>query len=102
MLEKNKRTKYYGFINDNDVLKLKTFYSKNSMDSKSKLQRNENLKELFVLFFDHFKKMDNDDDISDRIINRHAIMMDMGTVDFVKGVKKLYKAVLEKKPELFI
>lgn len=91
---------YYGFKNVDGVLKVQKFHSKRSMTLKSSMQRKETLSELFSCFFKHFRTYDSD--MSSKIIERHAIALDMGFYEFIRKVECLYNEILENSPEKLI
>lgn len=97
-MDKNKT--YYGFENVDGELRIKTFTSKNSYKMRSHLLRRESINELFAGYFEHFRKFD--DDMSSKIIERHAIALDMGYYEFIRKAELLYRDILENQPEKLI
>ncbi len=97
-MDKNKT--YYGFENVDGELRIKKFTSKNSYKMKSHLLRRESINELFAGYFEHFRKFD--DDMSSKIIERHALALDMGYYEFIRKAEVLYRSILENEPEKLI
>jgi hypothetical protein len=91
---------YYGFENDDGQLKIKKYTSKTSRGIKSKMHRQDSISKLFAAFFVHFRKFD--DDMSSKIIERHAIYLDMGYYEFIRKAELLYREILENNPEKLI
>lgn len=96
----NKNKKYYGFENVDGKLRIKTFTSKNSHKMRSYLLRRESINELFAGYFEHFRKFDVV--MSSKIIERHAIALDLGYYEFIRKAELLYRDILENHPEKLI
>lgn len=91
---------YYGFENVGGELKIKKYNSATSRTIRSKMHRQDSIAKLFAGFFVHFRKFD--DDMSSKIIERHAIALDMGFYEFIRKTELLYREILEKNPEKLI
>ena len=91
---------YYGFENVNGELKIKKYSSATTRAIRSKMHRQDSIAKLFAGFFVHFRKFD--DDMSSKIIERHAIVLDMGFYEFIRKAEALYREILENNPEKLI